>query len=40
MFEGTEAYVATEFLTVSEGGAETGKGESTTAAEGTTAASP
>jgi len=40
MFEGTEAYVATEFLTVTEGESEAGAEESTSAAEGTTAAAP
>ncbi len=38
MFEGTEAYVATEFLTVSEDGTGTEAGESTSAAESTTTA--
>ena len=38
MFEGAQAYVATEFLTISEGGSETGAEESTSAAESTTAA--
>jgi hypothetical protein len=37
IFEGTEAYVASEFLTVSEGGTGTGTGESTSAAENSTA---
>jgi len=37
MFEGTEAYVATEFLTVSEDGTGTEAGESTSAEESTTA---
>ncbi len=36
MFEGTEAYVATEFLTESESETGTGAGESTSAAENTT----
>ncbi len=38
MFEGTEAYVATEFLTVTEDGAGTEAGESTSAEESTTTA--
>ncbi len=38
MFEGTEAYIATEFLTVSEDGTGTETGESTSAEESTTAA--
>jgi hypothetical protein len=40
MFEGTEAYIATEFLTVSEDGTGTGAGESTSAAENSTASTP